>query len=195
MPRTEFEKHVESAIAVLSEFFPLKTYLYFPLLSAALKWAVKRTQEWRQSIFSWRVFPDAGFIQTKSDAFVLDFFAGHPDLHKTYQQEIEEKDIKALRKAFNRLYPILGLDDPFLTALFFEELEDKDFRKIESDFDQRVKQAKEDIECLEDKSRLIKGLETFKEEMVSFSLDALTRQDFLKMLREVIKKKVGKSDD
>jgi hypothetical protein len=195
MPKTEFEKHVESAIAVLSEFFPLKSYLYFPLLSTVLKWAVERTHEWRQKILSWEVFLDAGYVQTKSDAFVLEFFEGNPDLQKTYQQEIHKQDIQTLRKAFSRLYPVLGLEDPFLSALFFDQLEVKDFKKIEKEFDQRVLQAKQDIGSLRDKSRLMKGLETFKEEMESFSHYAGSQPDVLRMLREIIKKNVGKSDD
>lgn len=193
MPGPEFEKHVDNAIAVLSEVLPLKSYLYFPLLSALLKWAVERTLEWRQEIFSWEVFPDAGFIPTKSDAFVLDFFTKNPDLHETYQQEIRGKDIQSLRRAFSRLYPVLGLQDPFLSALFFAELEVKDFKKIEEEFDQRVQQAKQDIDSVRDNSRLLKGLETFKKEMESFSSDALSRPDVLKLLRELVKEKIGKS--
>jgi hypothetical protein len=195
MPKTEFEKHVENAVAVLSEFFPLKTYLYFPLLFAVLKWAAERTQEWRQKISSWQVSPDAGIIQSKSDAFVLDFFTNNPDLYKTYQQKIQERNIKELRKAFSRLYPVLGLEDPFLSALFFEEIEIKDFKKIEDEFDQRVQQAKEDIDSLRDTPRLLEGLQTFKEEMESFSHYAVSQPDILRMLREIIKNKLGKSGD
>jgi len=194
MPKTEFEKHVESAIAMLSEFFPVKTYLYFPLLSAALKWAVERTQEWKDMIFSWEVFPDPGYVQMKPDAFVLSFFVEHPDLKAVYQQEVKERNIKVLRSAFNRLYPICGLADPFLTALFFDELELKDFRKIEAEFEQRIDQAKADFGELNDKSRLLEGLETFGKEMKAFAIDALSQSEIQKMLRDIIKKEVDKSD-
>lgn len=195
MPRIPFEEQVESAIAVLSEFFPVKTYLYFPLLSAALKWAIGRTQEWKDMIFSWEVFPDPGYVQIKSDDFVLNFFMEHPDLKTAYQREIKEKNIEGLRRAFNRLYPIFGLEDPFLTALFFDELELQDFRKIEDEFEQRVEQAKSDVDSLTDKSRLLEGLETFGKEMKAFSVDALSQSEIQKMLREIIKREVEKSDN
>lgn len=40
------EKVIKNAIKLLREIYPQSVYLYFPLLSTALVWAVRRPEEW-----------------------------------------------------------------------------------------------------------------------------------------------------
>ena len=68
------EKVIKNAVKLLREIYPQSTYLYFPLLSTALVWAVRRPKEWEESIFSWQVWPDPDYIKAKPNDFVLDFF-------------------------------------------------------------------------------------------------------------------------
>jgi len=82
--------------------------------------------------------PDA--IKTKPDAFILNFFENHNGLQKAYTKEIQEKDFKVLRPAFNALYPVIGLEDPFLQALFKPELDSQNYRKIAGEFKKRTGQ-------------------------------------------------------
>lgn len=96
----------------------------------------------------------------------------------------------SLRESFTRLYPLLGLEDPFLSALFHEEMESGDYRKIVKEFDQKVSQAEKDISALKNQSRLIKGLKDFAGEMVSLNLELLSQEKVQKVIAEVIKKKI-----
>ena len=54
MKKTPLEKIVEKGISFLSKIFPLKSYLHFPLLSAALIWGIRRATAWKEEILSWK---------------------------------------------------------------------------------------------------------------------------------------------
>jgi hypothetical protein len=188
MTITPLEKIVEKGISFLSKIFPLKSYLHFPLLSAALIWGIRRATEWKKEILSWQVYLDPERIGVKPDEFVLSFFKNHSSLNKIYETEIMSNDMKALREAFNRLYPILGLEDPFLSALFYEELESRDFRKIVEEFEEKVSRAEKDIEAFEGKSRFIEGLETIASEMASLSIELMSEDKVQEVVANTIKK-------
>ena len=190
MPKSPLEKTVESGISFLSKIFPLQSYLYFPLLNASLFWAIKRTKEWKEKIFSWKVWLDPERVQLKPDDFILSFFRDHPALMRHFEPEIRKKDMASLRGSFARLYPILGLEDPFLSALFHEEMESGDYKKIVKEFDQKVSQAEKDISALRNQSKLIRGLKDFAEEMVSLNLDLISQEKVQKVIAEIIKKQI-----
>lgn len=194
MPKSPLEKTVENGISFLTKVFPLKTYLYFPLLNATLFWAIRRAQEWKKEIFSWQVWLDPDRIETKPDEFVLNFFENHTGLNRIYESEIRERNWASLREAFSRLYPILGLEDPFLSALFHEEIESEDYRKIVSGFEEKVNQAEKDIETLEGQPGLLKGLKTFADEMLSLNLDLISQDKVQTVLADLIKKQLEEKD-
>jgi hypothetical protein len=195
MKKSSLEKAVESGVSFLSKVFPLKSYLYFPLLNATLFWALKRAKEWKREIFSWKVWLDPDRIEAKPDDFILDFFKSYSALHKVYASELSERDMVTLRQAFSRLYPILGLEDPFLSSLFLEELESKDYRTIVRDFEKIVGQAKNDIDACSDSSRLIRGLKTFADEMLSLNLDLISQDEVQTALADIVKRRVAEKDE
>ena len=174
MKETPLEKIVEKGISFLSKNFALKSYLHFPLLSAALIWGIRRATVWKKEILSWKVYLEPERIEMKPDEYALSFLKNHPPLSIIYETEIISNDMKALREAFNRLYPILGLEDPFLSALFYEELESRDFRKIVKEFKEKVSRAERDIEAFEGKSRFLEGLKTFADEMASLGIELMS---------------------
>ncbi len=195
MPKSPLEKTVENGISFLSKVFPLKTYLYFPLLNATLFWAIRKAREWKEEIFSWKVWLDPDRIETKPDEFVLNFFENHTGLNRIYESEIRERDWVFLREAFARLYPIFGLEDPFLSALFHEEIESENYRKIVSGFEEKVNQAKKDIEAFEGQSGLLKGLETFADQMLSLNLDLISQDKVQTVLAGLVKKNLEEKDE
>jgi len=186
--KAALDKIIENGINFLAEFFPRKTYLYFPLLAASLIWAVKRSREWKENILSWRVWLDPDIISE----FVLDFFKSSHSLSRTYRREIEKGDIKTLRKAFLCLYPLVGLEDPFLCGLFASELEAGNYRKIVDDFGPRVSQAKKDIEKIKERQRLLEGLQSLANEALSLNLDLLSQAKIRKLTAEIIKTKMNR---
>lgn len=195
MPKSPLEKTVEKGVSFLTKVFPLKAYLYFPLLNATLFWAIRKAQEWKREIFSWKVWLDPDRIETKPDEFILNFFENHPGLNKNYESEIRERDWTSLREAFSRLYPILGLRDPFLSALFHEEIESEDYRRIVSGFEEKVSRAVKDIEILKGHPGFFKGLETFADQLLSLNLDLISQDKVQTVLADLIKKQLGKKHE
>ncbi len=189
------EKVIKNAVKLLREIYPRNTYLYFPLLSTALVWAVRRPEEWEESIFSWQVWPDPDYIKVKPDDFVLEFFSSHPFIQNEYSEEIERKDWKTLRAVFIRLYPIFGLEDPFLRALFRKEIEAKDLSRIVLEFDQRVAKAKKDIQAIKKDPRLLAGLRAFGEEMASFITTLLAESEVQRSLQDILEEHLKGTND
>ncbi len=189
------EKIIKNAVKLLREIYPQNTYLYFPFLSTALVWAVRRPKEWEKSILSWQVWPDPSFVETKPNDFVLEFFSSRPSLRNAYAEEIHRKDWKTLRSVFIRLYPIFGLEDPFLTALFWEEIEAEDFYKIVLEFDTRVERAKRDIRALKENHRLLTGLKAFGEELASLSTTLLAESEVQRSLQDILEDHLKGTDE
>ncbi len=134
-----------------------------------------------------QVYLDPERIEEKAPEFVLNFFKKHSSLSQIYEAEIENNDEEALREVFNRLYPIIGLEDPFLSALFYEEIESKDFRNIVKKFEEKVSLAKEDIDAIKDKSRLLEGLENIGKEAASLSVDLMSNEEVQEVVAGEIK--------
>jgi len=195
MTKKSFEKIVQEGIRFISQFFPQSRYLYFPLLSAALVWAIERSAEWKTKILSWEVWLDPAFVKVKSDEFILSFFVNHPDLSQTFAEEIRNRDMPALRKLFYSLYPIVGLEDPFLSGLFHQELASKNYMGIVRQYKKRVAQAISDIESVDERGRFLEGLKVIAREMASFSADMITQTSVQRALAEIIKKELSKNID
>jgi hypothetical protein len=191
MSKTTVESLIERVVSVLTEFFPRQKYLLFPFLSAALVWAVRRPEEWKERIFSWKVWPDPDYLPLKPDAFILEFFEQDADLSASFKKEIKNEDLEYLRDAFLRLYPLLGLEDPFLAALFREEIATKNFKMIVKEFDDRVKHAREDIAAVESRPRFIQALKTISVELAALGAELLSQTEVQKALEKLVKSRLG----
>ena len=194
MERKSVEGLVKRVVSVFTQFFPRHAYLYFPLISAALVWAIRRPDEWKDKILSWEVWPDPEFVPAKPNAFILAFFENDLDLAQIYKREIKKKDQTALREAFIRLYPILGLEDPFLSALFKAELEAKEFRKVVQGFDTRVDRARADIAALKSRPKFLEALKTLTQEFASLSVALISQSDVQKSLEKLVKEQIEEKD-
>jgi hypothetical protein len=191
------KKDIESALArgveILNEFLPVKTYLFFPVLYSACVWAVRRVFDYRERIFSWQVWLDPEAVRTKPDAFILHFFATHGALSRAYADEVSARDMKALRTAFPALYPVCGLEDAFLKALFKKELAAGDYRKIAAEFETRAATAKEDIKPAEESAHFWAALENLGAELAALGIHLLKDDEVQKAIISVVKKKAGKT--
>lgn len=160
---------------LLAEFLPGKTYLYYPFLDAVLVWIQKRVPEWEKKLVAWKIWPDPDYIAAKPDEFVLEFYRGHPDLHRAFRTAVESADWSVLRSGFQRLYPIYGLEDPFLRGLFQDEMEAANPAAVVKAFDDRIRKAREDVERIPDKSRLLRNLKACAEELLSMGVTTLSQ--------------------
>jgi len=186
------KKGVESAlgrgIEILDEFLPLKSWLYFPVLYAACVWAVRRVFDYRDRILAWQVWLDPEFVRTKPDEFVLHFFVGHEALSKAYSDELGRGDLRTLRAAFPALYPIFGLEDAFLKALFKSEIGAADHRAIVVEFAFRTSKARDDIQPAASNPDFWKALELVGMEAATLGLHLLKDEDVQNMIIALVKK-------
>ena len=191
MSKKTVESLIERVVSVLTEFFPKQSYLFFPLISAAVIWAVRRPEEWQERIFSWKVWPEPDYLPMKPDAFIVDFFEQDADLTASFQEEIINKDLAGLRQAFLRLYPVLGLEDPFLVSLFRKEIASKNFQRIADEFDKRVERARADIAAVEGRPRFVQALKTISRELASLGAGLLSQAEVQKALEKMVKSRLG----
>jgi hypothetical protein len=191
------KKDIESALArgveILNEFLPLKTTLYFPILYFACVWAVRRVFDYRERILSWQVWLDPAEVRTKPDEFILHFFATHEVLSRVYAAEIATGDARTLRTAFAALYPVCGLEDAFLQALFKKEIESGDYRRMAAEFDARAAKARDDIRPAQEDARFWRALENLGAELAALGIHLLADEDVQKAVINVVKKKAGKA--
>lgn len=195
MKDNPLEQFIKNGVSALENALPKQKYLYFPLLYTTLFWMLRRPGEWKKKIFSWKVWSDPGRVRIKPDEFILFFFDLNEDLSRQYRVEVEKKDMRALRKAFTCLYPVVGLSDPFLTALFFDELNNRDFRCIVSEFSGRVSKAVHDIDTAKGRSRLVAGLSLVFENLASLSASLLKQYSSRKAIAGLVKKYLEQNND
>jgi len=175
-------------VEILDGFLPLKSWLYFPVLYSACVWAVRRVFDYRDRILAWQVWLDPEFVRTKPDEFVLHFFAGHEALSKAYSDELARGDSRTLRAAFPALYPIFGLEDAFLKALFKSEIGAADYRAIVVEFAFRTSKARDDIQPAASNPDFWKALELVGMEAASLGLHLLKDEDVQNMIIALVKK-------
>jgi len=191
------QKDIESALArgveILNEFLPVKTYLFFPILYSACVWAVRRVFDYRERIFSWQVWLDPEAVRTKPDEFILHFFTTQDVLSRAYADEISSRDTKALRAAFPALYPVCGLEDAFLKALFKKELAAGDYRKIAAEFATRAARARDDIQPAAANAHFWAALENLGAELAALGIHLLKDEDVQKAIVRAVKKKAAKT--
>ena len=193
------KKGVEAALGrgveILDEFLPLKSWLHFPVLYSACVWAVRRVFDYRDRILAWQVWLDPEFVRTKPDEFVLHFFSGDEALGREYADELARGDLRTLRAAFPALYPLFGLEDAFLTALFKAEIESADYRGIVVEFAFRTSKARDDIRPAASNPDFWKALELIGMEAASLGLHLLKDEDVQNMIIALVKKPAGISPE
>jgi len=173
MSRNDIEQALVRGVEALAAFLPSAPFLLFPVLSSVCVWAVRRVFNYRDHILTWRVWLDPESVRTKPDDFILHFFRNDRVLAEVYADEVASGDINGLRAAFPALYPILGLEDAFLQALFRPELEAGDVRRIVAEFKPRAAAAVEEMGPAASDPAFWSFLEAFGMELASLGLHLL----------------------
>jgi len=189
MSKKDIEAALARGVEILDEFLPVRSTLYFPILYSACVWAVRRVFDYRERILAWQVWLDPEAVLTKPDEFVLHFFATNGALSRVYAGEIANRDLKALRAAFPALYPVCGLEDAFLKALFKKELAAGDYRKIAAEFAVRAAKARDDIRPAAANANFWTALENLGAELAALGIHLLADEDVEKAVISAIKKK------
>lgn len=177
---------LKQAREVLSDFFPAGSKTLLPLLFASLTWAVSRQSEIKNRLLGLKVWLEPETLRHKPAEFVLDFFAASPELKTAWAAEIFNQDLKTLRPAFQALYPILGLQDPFLERLFSEELKNHDYHRVVAEFEPRLKQAMEEIDAAGVRGNFWKTLENLVGGFLSLGWNLMLEDEIKARLKQVI---------
>jgi hypothetical protein len=195
MDKKRAEHILDNGVKVLAEFLPMKTYLYFPVLYSICVWAVRRIFDLKERVLAWQVWLEPGMVESKPDAFILNFFERTEGVREAFAEEVRVKDMAALRKAFAGLYPVCGLEDAFLLALFQEDLEAGDFRKIADEFGERTARAIEDIKPAGSGQEFWRGMQSVGMEIASLGIHVMSDVQVRKLILDRIRKKVKKDED
>jgi hypothetical protein len=189
------KKDIEAALArgveILDPFLTLKSWLLFPVLYSACVWAVRRVFDYRERILAWEVWLDPEFVRTKPDDFILAFFRGNEALGREYADEIAREDLRVLRAAFPALYPIFGLEDAFLKALFKTEIDAAEYRTIVVEFASRTAKARDDIRPAANDPEFWKALFLVAAEAAALGLHLLKDEEVQDMIIGLIKGPAG----
>ena len=177
---------LRQAREILADFFPAGSVALLPLLLASLTWAVNHRSEIKNRLLGLKVWLEPETLRNKPAEFILDFFTASPELKAAWADEINTGDLKTLRSAFRALYPILGLQDPFLERLFSEELRNHDYRRVMAEFRPRLKRALEEIEAARVRKNFWKTLENLAEGFLSLGWSLLTEDEVREQLKKII---------
>lgn len=195
MDKKRAEHVLDNGVKVLAEFLPLKTYIYFPVLYSICVWAVRRIFDLKERVLAWQVWLEPGMVESKPDAFILNFFERTEGVREAFAEEVGGKNMAALRKAFAGLYPVCGLEDAFLLALFQEDLEAGEFRKIADEFGERAARAIEDIKPAGSGQEFWRGMQSVGMEMARLGIHVMSDAQVRKIILDRIRKKVKKDED
>lgn len=186
MEEKQLQAFLKQSAEVLQDFFPVNTSALIPLLYSTLIWAVKRKANLEAEVSGLRLWLEPEVVDNKPDEFILDFFEKRPDLQKAFETEIKNRDMKSLRPAFRALYPVVGLEEPFLQGLFSEELARGDFRLIADQFDRKVQQALDEIKAAEKQPELWTALKKIGKSFMSLGWAWLSDDELRAWLKSLL---------
>lgn len=173
---------------ILGDFFPAGSLALLPVVFSSLVWAVSRRGEIKKKILEAKVWLEPETLKNKPADFVLDFFANSPGLKAAYEEEIRNRDFRVLRPAFRALYPVLGLQDPFLEKLFSLELKNHDYRRLVAEFRTRLEVALSEIRAAGIRKDFWKTVENVCGEFLNLGWTLLTEDEVRKLLKKAMEK-------
>jgi len=173
---------------ILGDFFTAGSLALLPVMFSSLVWAVNRRGEVKKKILEVKVWLEPETLKNKPAEFVLDFFENSPELRAVYEEEIRNRDFRALRPAFRALYPVLGLQDPFLEKLFFSELKNHDYRRLVAEFRPRLESALSEIRAAGKRENFWKAVDRVCGEFLNLGWTLLTEDEVRELLKKAMEK-------
>ncbi|MBC7364607.1 MAG: hypothetical protein H5U07_08750 [Candidatus Aminicenantes bacterium] len=175
------------AAVILRDFLPPSASVIGPLVYALAVWGLKQQASYREKIDSLKVWLLPEILVHKPDDFILNFFASNEALKQAYQDEIAASDLKTLHQHFAVLYPLLGLQDPFLEALFWPEIECGNFKEIVAQYKPKVEKALQEIKAAEAREDFWPALGRIFSGLVELGWQALSEGEVRSWLKQWLK--------
>jgi len=177
----------KKATDILKDFLPPGAAALAPLVYALSVWGLKKQASYRDKVDGLKVWLLPEILVNKPAEFVLNFFTAEEALKEAYKDEIARKDLIKLQQDFAVLYPLLGLQDPFLEALFWPEIEAGEFKKIVAEFKPRVEKALQEIKAAEDRTDFWPALGRIFSGLVELGWQALSESEVRSWLKQWLK--------
>lgn len=176
---------------LLQEHLPGDRTLDGPILCAACVWAARRIFDLRRRILGWQAWLDPGPHRARPEGSVRGFFENHHGLAGAFADELEANDRRALRKAFAGLYPVLGIEDPFLQTLFEAEIETGAYRAIAAEFAARARSARDAVRRAP--AELWTGLSAVGAELAAHGIHELADREIRRLIAHAVEPAGGPS--
>jgi hypothetical protein len=173
------------AFRSLVDELSLKAFPFVPVIYSALFYFVEKGAAYRKAVLEMPTLPGPEPVANKPDEFINDFLAVHAPF------ALAEPNLPARRLIFSRLYPILGLQDPFLTTLFREELDGGDLQTIVQSFDLRVSAAISSIPLPSSNPEFWKALDSFVETAAGLALNLVRGREVQDLILERVRRFLG----
>ncbi len=125
---------------------------------------------------------------SKPNEFILFFFKDNPILFKQYSKEIKENNIKALKREFKILYPLLVLKDPFLNLVFENEIKNNNYYNLSSLYKKRRKELMDSITKIKESSTINEIKRWVKITMETFFNQFKNNKNFRELIFEELSK-------
>lgn len=153
----KFQSAVDELLAALGKVVNVKAFPYLPVIYSSLLYFLNKGSAYRKAVRAIPVGPRSRPVRNKSKQFIEAFLTAHAPF------AAQNGDERERRRVFVRLYPVVGLRDPFLAALFRDELDRGDTETIADEYDDRVRSALEQIPPARGEPRFWEAMDSFVE--------------------------------
>ncbi|MEW6363975.1 MAG: hypothetical protein AB1714_04985 [Acidobacteriota bacterium] len=181
MDSRKFQALVDEVLGVLGKIVNLKAFPFLPVIYSSIFYFVKRGEAYRNAVRAIPVGPRSRIVINKSKRFVDDFLAQHAP------SVLAGSDARGRRRAFSSLYPVLGLRDPFLLALFRDEVDSGDLQIVVDSFDTRVHEALAEIPAPRSDPAFWRALDAFVRASAGLALNLARERE----IQDLIIKRVN----
>lgn len=181
----KFQSAVDELLSVIGRLVNLKAFPYLPIIYSSLFYFIRKRSAYRQAVRAMPAGPRSRRVANKPKKFVDDF------LQREAPFALNEPDPRRRRKIFGRLYPVLGLRDPFLISLFRERLDRHDLQTIVDEFDKRLRTALDQIPAPRSSPDFWQALDTFVETAAGLTIDLAREREIQDLIIARAKRFLG----
>ena len=185
MDTKQFRSAVDELLGVIGRIVNLKAFPFLPVIYSSLFYFIERGAGYRKAVMALPAGPRSRRVTNKPDKFVKEFLACHAPF------ALVERDPQYQRRAFERLYPAVGLRDPFLLTLFREELDSGEMQSIVESFDAKVTAALAEIPSPQSKPDFWKALDSFVATTAGLATSLAREREVQDLILERVKKFLG----
>ena len=181
----KFQSAVDELLGVVGRLVNLQAFPYLAIIYSSLFYFIKKGSAYRQAVRAMPAGPRSRRVSNKPMKFVDDF------LQREAPFALKEPNPRLRRKIFARLYPVLGLRDPFLVSLFRDRLDHHDLQTLVDEFDTRLRAALDQIPAPRSSPNFWASLDSFVESAAGLTIDLAREREIQDLIIARAKRFLG----